>query len=319
MISRKRFLKTAAFGSLLPLSKMRVNKAGTAVNKPLILSTWNFGLEANKKGWEILKAGGSSLDAVEATARVPEADPDNHSVGYGGFPDRDGRVTLDACIMKGNGECGSVAFLEKIKHPVSVARKVMEETPHIMLAGEGALQFAINSGFEETDLLTDEAREEWEKWKIKSEYNPIPNIENHDTIGVLAIDSNGVLSGACTTSGLAFKMRGRVGDSPLIGPGLFVDQEVGAATATGNGEEIIRVAGSHTVVEMMRQGRSPKEACKEAVNRIIRKNEDLSNLQCAFLALNKEGEYGGFAIRNGFSYAVSGKEGERLIESDHEL
>lgn len=312
-------MKITAMGSLFPLNRLRSIKAGNGGNKPLLISTWNFGLEANKTGWEILKRDGSALDAAEATARVPEADPDNHSVGFGGYPDRDGHVTLDACIMKGDGQCGSVAFLEKIMHPVSVARKVMEVTPHIMLTGDGALQFALNSGFQETELLTDKAREEWENWKIKSEYNPIPNIENHDTIGVLAIDHRGDLAGACTTSGLAFKMRGRVGDSPLIGPGLFVDQEVGGATATGNGEEIIRVAGSHTVVEMMRQGRTPVEACKEAVMRIIRKNDDLTNLQCAFIALNKEGEYGAYAIRKGFSYAVSGFDGNQLTESDYEL
>src|SRR5699024_6667253 len=191
------------------------------------------------------------------------SDPDERSVGYGGRPDRDGKVTLDACIMDENANIGSVAALEHIKHPISVARAVMEKTPHVMLVGEGALEFALANGFKKENLLTEKSKKEWEEWLKTSEYKPVVNIENHDTIGMLALDASGNLSGACTTSGMAYKMHGRVGDSPIIGAGLFVDNEVGAATSTGDGEEVIRTVGSHLVVELMRQGNSPQEACEE--------------------------------------------------------
>lgn len=319
MISRKHFLKTAAFGGLLPFQNSGILKSQKKGVKPLVVSTWDFGVEANKVAWNILGDNGTSLDAVEAGVKVPEADPSNHTVGYGGFPDREGKVTLDSCVMDYRNRAGSVAFLEHIKHPVSVARKVMEETPHIMLVGDGALQFALEHGFEKENLLTAEAAAAWENWKVEAEYRPVPNIENHDTIGMLAIDADGNLSGACSTSGLAFKLRGRVGDSPLIGSGLYVDNEVGAATATGHGEEIIRISGSHLVVELMRQGKSPDEACREAVHRIIRNNDDVSELQCGFLAINKDGEYGAFAIREGFNFAVSAQDKHQLIDSRHEL
>ncbi len=319
MISRKHFLKTAAFGGLLPFHNKGFLKSQGSGVKPLVVSTWEFGIEANKVAWNILSNKGASIDAVEAGVKVPEADSSNHTVGYGGFPDREGKVTLDSCVMDHRNMAGSVAFLEHIKHPVSVARKVMEETPHIMLVGEGALQFALEQGFEKENLLTAEATREWENWKVEAEYRPVPNIENHDTIGMLAIDAEGNLSGACSTSGLAFKMRGRVGDSPLIGSGLYVDNEVGAATATGHGEEIIRVSGSHLVVELMRQGKSPEEACREAVLRIIRNNDDVSELQCGFLAINKAGEYGAFAIREGFNFAVSVQNKHELVDSGYEL
>ena len=319
MISRKHFLKTAALGGLLPFRHADLSGRPRPDIKPLVVSTWDFGMEANRAAWAILSDNGSAIDAVEAGVKIPEADPLNHTVGYGGFPDREGRVTLDSCVMDHRNRCGSVAFLEQIKHPVSVARRVMEETPHIMLVGEGALLFALDQGFKKENLLTDEASEAWEKWKVEAEYRPVPNIENHDTIGMLAIDAAGNLSGACSTSGLAFKMRGRVGDSPLIGSGLYVNNEVGAATATGQGEEIIRISGSHLVVELIRQGRSPEQACREAVQRIIRNNDDVSELQCGFLAINKAGEYGAFAIREGFSYAVTSQDKNRLIDSGFAL
>ncbi|MGF1670224.1 MAG: isoaspartyl peptidase/L-asparaginase family protein [Balneolaceae bacterium] len=320
MISRNRFIKTISLGGLFPFSKaLHLTPSDSKKASPIVLSTWSFGVEANRVAWDVIEKGGTALDAVEAGVKIPEADPENYSVGYGGFPDREGRGTLDACVMDHKSRCGSVVFLEHIKHPVSVARKVMEETPHIMLAGEGALQFALEQGFKKENLLTEKARQKWEEWKIESNYRPIPNIENHDTIGMLAIDTDGNLSGACSTSGLAFKMNGRVGDSPLIGSGLFVDNEAGAATATGHGEEIIRIAGSHLVVELMRQGVSPKDACREAVKRIIKNNDDMSDIQCAFLALNRQGEYGAFAVQQGFNFAVTGADGHRLIDSDYEL
>jgi N4-(beta-N-acetylglucosaminyl)-L-asparaginase len=238
-------------------------------------------------------------------------------VGRGGLPDRDGRVTLDACIMNEFGDCGSVACLEHIVNPISVARRVMEKTPHVMLVGDGALEFAIAQGFKKEKLLTENSEKAWREWLKESQYKPIINIENHDTIGMLAIDVNGNLSGSCTTSGLAYKMHGRVGDSPIIGAGLYVDNEIGAACATGLGETVIRQCGSFLVVELMRQGRTPEEACKEAVARIVKHEKDVKDLQVGFLAINKQGEYGSYAIHPGFNFALHNKEGNSLISSDH--
>ncbi|WP_416208513.1 isoaspartyl peptidase/L-asparaginase family protein [Fodinibius sp.] len=317
MISRKKFLKIGVLSGLLPLSKW---SGGSSIShpkgrKPVVLSTWNFGKQANKAAWNVLASNGSALDAVEAGARVPEGNPDIRTVGYGGRPDRDGFVTLDACIMDHNDQCGSVAALQHIKHPISVARKVKEESPHVMLVGEGALDFAVSQGFEKENLLTEESRKDWEEWKKDAEYEPEINIENHDTIGMIALDSAGNVSGACTTSGTAWKMHGRVGDSPLIGSGLFVDNEVGAAAATGLGEEIIRVSGSHLVVENMRRGDSPEMACKRAVERIVSKNDSVEGIQVGFIAVNKEGAYGGYSMQEGFSFAVRNSEEDRLIKA----
>lgn len=312
MTSRRKFLKLSALGASV-LSLPRTLVAAPEVRKPLVLSTWNFGLEANVAAWKVLSSGGRALDAVEAGARVPEADPKETSVGYGGLPDRDGHVTLDACIMDEQGNCGSVAFLEHIMHPISVARAVMEKTPHVMLVGEGALQFALANGFKKKKLLTKESEKAWKDWAKKSEYKPVINVENHDTIGIIAIDAQGNLSGACTTSGMAYKMRGRVGDSPIIGAGLYVDNEVGAATSTGLGEEIIRIVGCHLVVELMRQGHAPEDACRIAVERILKKNPaKAKDIQVGFLALNKQGEYGAYCMQKGFSYAVHDQGGNNL-------
>ncbi|MBC8109719.1 MAG: N(4)-(beta-N-acetylglucosaminyl)-L-asparaginase [Verrucomicrobia bacterium] len=306
--NRRRFLELAALGAVfLSFSKK------TVPVKPVVISTWDFGLQANEAAWKILSQGGKALDAVEQGCWVPEADPTNQSVGLGGLPDRDGKVTLDACIMDESGNCGSVAALEYILHPISVARKVMEKTPHVMLVGEGALQFALANGFKKENLLTPASEKAWQEWLKKSEYKPIINIENkvlgdkknHDTIGMLALDSYGNLSGACTTSGMAFKMHGRVGDSPIIGAGLFVDNEIGAATATGVGEEVIKIVGCHLVIELMRQGNSPEKACRLAVERIVKRSpQKAKEVQVGFLALNKKGEYGAFCLQKGFSFAV---------------
>ncbi len=316
MKSRREFIRLASAGSVLAPLNAFASRASIIENKPIVISTWNFGLQANVEAWKILSNKGRALDAVEAGARVPEGDPKETSVGLGGLPDRDGHVTLDSCIMDEHGNCGSVAYLEHIVHPVSVARKVMEKTPHVMLAGDGALQFALANGFKKEKLLTKESEKIWKEWLKKAEYKPIVNIENHDTIGIVALDANGNLSGACTTSGLAFKMRGRVGDSPIIGAGLYVDNEIGAATATGVGEEVIRIVGCHLVVELMRQGRTPEEACREAVNRILKKSPEKSkDIQVGFLALNKQGEFGAYCLQPGFSYAVYDKEGNRLLNS----
>ncbi len=301
-------LKNQAFG--LPPGEVKPFKGG------LVISTWEHGIEANEAAIKIIANNGRALDAVEAGVMVTEADPKNMSVGIGGFPDRDGIITLDASIIDEKGNCGSVAFLENIVHPISVARLVMENTPHVMLVGEGALQFALESGFKKEDLSTPESTKAWKKWLIKSEYKPIPNIENHDTIGMIAIDKSGNLSGACTTSGMGFKMRGRVGDSPIIGAGLFVDNEVGGATATGTGELVMRTVGSFLVVELMRNGYSPQAACEEAVTRIAKSDVDLTHHQVGYIAVNKQGETGAYCVRPGFNYALH-KDGEnKLIDSE---
>lgn len=313
--TRRDFLKLSALGAgMLPMAQSLA--ATPEATKPIVLSTWNFGLAANEAAWKILSANGRALDAVEAGARVPEADPKETSVGLGGLPDRDGRVTLDACIMDEHGGCGSVAFLEHIVHPISVARLVMEKTPHVMLVGEGALQFALANGFKKEKLLTKESEQAWKEWTKKSEYKPVANIENHDTIGIIALDANGNLSGACTTSGMAYKMHGRVGDSPIIGAGLYVDNEIGAATSTGVGEEVIRIVGCHLVVELMRQGHSPQEACQLAVERILKKNPaKAKEVQVGFLALNKNGEHGAYCLQKGFTYAKYDPTGNKLFDS----
>jgi N4-(beta-N-acetylglucosaminyl)-L-asparaginase len=315
MTTRRDFIKTSTLGATMLTTNFAF--AGKVEGqKPIVLSTWNFGLQANVEAWKVLSKGGRALDAVEAGAKVPEADPEETSVGYGGLPDRDGKVTLDACIMDENGNCGSVAFLQHIVHPISVARAVMEKTPHVMLVGDGALQFALANGFQKKKLLTPKAEKAWKEWLKEKKYKPVINVENHDTIGIIALDANGNLSGACTTSGLAFKMHGRVGDSPIIGAGLYVDNEIGAATSTGMGEEVIRVVGCHLVVELMRQGRSPENACREAVERILKKSpERAKDIQVGFLALNKNGEYGSYCLQKGFNFAVHSAQGNSMVDS----
>ncbi len=340
MSNRRKFLQSSLFGGMAMLLNKKgfVSSSEPAVqqvmNNPIVISTWETGIEANKTAWKILSGGGRALDAVEEGVKVIESSI-NCCVGLGANPDRDGYVTLDACIMDEFFNCGSVAFLERIKHPISVARRVMEKTPHVMLVGIGAQEFAVAEGFPlEGQKLSENAQKAYEEWLKKSEYKPVINIEstkghgpfaptrlengqwNHDTIGMVAMDMNGNLSGSCTTSGMGFKMRGRVGDSPIIGAGLFVDNEVGACTSTGQGEDVIRISGSHTVVEMMRQGLSPEDACKNAIERIIKiKKEKAKEIQVAFLALNKKGEVGAFAIQKGFSYALRNGDTEKLVPS----
>lgn len=289
--------------------------ASSLASRPMVISTWNHGMAANEAAWKVLKQGGRALDAVEMGVRVAELDPDVTSVGYGGFPDREGIVSLDACIMDEHSNCGSVTFLQHIKNPVSVARKVMELTPHVMLSGEGALQFALANGFEKEELLTENARQRWEEWKKSSTNMPV-DLHNHDTISTLAIDERGDISGACTTSGMAFKYHGRVGDSPIIGAGLYVDNEIGAAGATGVGELILKIVGSHSIVENMRHGYTPQEACEEAVQRALKKVPDARNQPIYFIALNKAGEYGAYGTNKSFKYALyTEQEGNRLIQA----
>ncbi len=333
MLNRRTFLQSSLFTSASIFIKKTVIGAASPKkrNKPLVISTWEPNVTANAEAWKILGKGGKAIDAVEAGVQIPEANPHDQSVGYGGLPDRDGKVTLDACIMDETGNCGGVVFLEYIVHPIKVARLVMDKTPHVLLAGEGALQFALENGFKKENLLTPESEKAWKDWLKTSKYDPmtIPKLlqekdlkdgrgqqHNHDTIGMIALDEAGNLSGACTTSGMAYKMRGRVGDSPIIGAGLFVDNEVGAATSTGVGEEVIRICGSHTVVEYMRMGLSPDEACKKTVERIAKKRGDKANdLQVGFIAVNTNGDIGGYALQKGFTYAVQTTEGSKVYHS----
>lgn len=339
MINRRKFLRASAFtGFASLLTKTGWSESVYSIkDNPVVISTWDAGLRANKAAWEVLSNGGRALDAVEKGVMVTESEQ-SCCVGLGANPDRDGFVTLDACIMDEFSNCGSVAFLERIKHPISVARRVMEKTPHVMLVGSGAQQFAIAEGFPlEEQKLSPDAQNAYENWLKKSEYKPPAiNVEstgghgpfapaklengewNHDTIGMVAMDANGNLSGSCTTSGAGFKMRGRVGDSPIIGAGLFVDNEVGACTATGQGEDVIRIAGSHTVVELMRQGSSPEKACKKAIERIIKiKGAKAKDIQVAFLAVNKKGQVGAYAIHKGFSYAIRRNDREEMVAAKY--
>jgi len=340
MFDRRKFIRFSAFtgfASVLARKSFAATDAQTITGKPIVISTWDAGINANKGAWDVLKNGGRALDAVEKGVMVTESEI-SCCVGLGANPDRDGFVTLDSCIMDENYNCGSVAFLERIKHPVSVARRVMEKTPHVMLVGSGAQQFAIAEGFPlEEQKLSPNAEKSYNEWLKKSEYKPPAiNVEkkgdhgpfapsrlengewNHDTIGMLAMDTNGNLSGSCTTSGAGFKMRGRVGDSPIIGAGLFVDNEIGACTATGQGEDVIRVAGSHSVVELMRQGLTPEAACKKIIQRIIKiKGSKANDIQVAFLAMNKKGQIGCYAIHKGFQYAIKTADTEKLVDSKY--
>jgi N4-(beta-N-acetylglucosaminyl)-L-asparaginase len=304
-MKRRNFIKAGAVGLASPIllagkKKMKVNK-----NNPIVVSTWLHGIPANEASIKVLKKNGSALDAVEAGVRVTEADAENQSVGLGGRPDSEGNVTLDACIMDSDGNAGSVAFLQNIKHPISVARKVMEKTDHVMLAGKGAFEFALKNGFKKENLLTEQSRKGWLEWKkdnnIKDSWGPN---DDHDTITSLAQDNDGNLSGACTTSGLAYKLHGRVGDSPIIGAGMYVDNEVGAAGATGMGELVMKTCGSFLVVELMRQGYSAMEACNEAVNRIVKQEGGKTKLQVGYIALGKDGSIGYSSIQKGFQYAL---------------
>lgn len=345
MASRRSFLRIGTIslpllGKLSDVFSKSANATAIAT-QPTVVSTWDSGVIANNAAWKVLASGGRAIDAVEQAGIAIENDG-GCCVGLMANPDRDGHVTLDACIMDEAANCGSVAFLERIKHPVSVARKVMETTPHVMLVGAGAQQFALQNGFPlEPDRLSADAQKAYNTWLKKSEYKPVINIENqakpaqrkghgpfapsffddgtpnHDTMGTIALDGQGNASGMCTTSGMAFKLRGRLGDSPIIGAGLFVDNEVGAAVATGQGEEVIRIAGTHLVVEFMRQGLSPEEACRRAVERVIKRNPaKAKEFQVAFIAINKQGIVGAYAVQKGFSYTVTNDNtGPKVIPS----
>ena len=320
MSTRRSFLSKTLFGTLAAGTlDFKTLFAGTPATKnagPIVIATWD-NRKATDAAWQVLSKGGRALDAVEAGARVPEADPKDTSVGYGGFPDREGKVTLDACIMDEFGMAGSVCAMEHIMHPISVARLVMEKTPHVMLVGEGALQFALEQGFKKENLLTPEAEKAWKEWLVKSEYKTKVNWERHDTIGIVAMDAQQRISGACTTSGMAFKMHGRVGDSPVIGAGMFSDNEVGAAACTGLGEILLRTLGSFLVVEEMRRGKSPAKAAKTVIQRIAAKYPEIAkNNQVGFVAIDKQGRFGAYALQKGFNYAVYQNGVNQLFESE---
>lgn len=324
-MKRRELIKIIGLGSLVfGLKKNAFSETNKSRKGPIVLSTWyNQSQTANVAAWNILQNKGSALDAVEAGVQVSENDVNNCCVGLGANPDREGHVTLDASIMNHKFQIGAVAAMERIKSPIHVARQVMENSPHVFIVGQGAQEFAVSQGAKlEDETLSDHAQKSYNEWLKKSEYKPIINIEknhgpqvpmelesgefNHDTIGMIAMDEDGNLSGACTTSGMAFKMRGRVGDSPVIGAGLYVDNEIGAATATGHGEEVIRICGSFLVVEFMRQGYSPEQACKKAVERIQKATpRNPKEIQVGFIAINKKGEYGAYALQDGFDFGVT--------------
>jgi isoaspartyl peptidase/L-asparaginase-like protein (Ntn-hydrolase superfamily) len=319
-MNRRDFIKSSiAFSSLLAAGGfLNTNCRAKLRGNPVVISTWDHGLDANKEAARVLLDGKSALDAVEAGVRVSEADPEVNSVGYGGLPDEDGRVTLDASIMDSNGNAGSVACIENIMHPISVARLVMERSDHVMLVGEGAKRFALAHGFKEENLLTEDSRKRWLEWKEKmsdkDDWGPqlVDSLQTHDTISMLALDQDGNLAGACTTSGLAYKIHGRVGDSPIVGAGMYSDNDVGAAGATGRGEEVIKTCGSFLIVELMRRGRSPHEAVNEALSRLIKKYHGRPDFQVAYIALRKDGEIGAGSIKPGFQYALF-KNGENRL------
>lgn len=321
-MKRRKFLKNTAltgigistFSSVLGYptlsQKIMSNKF------PITIATWNFP-NASIKAGEMLAAGATALDAVEQGVMIEEANLKNSTVGKGGAPDRDGNVTLDACIMAPDGNAGAVVYLKNNIHAVSVARRVMEKTPHVMLAGEGADQFALQEGFAKEELLTENSAKAYKEWLKDKEYKPIINIENHDTIGMLCIDQYGDIAGACTSSGLSYKMNGRVGDSPIIGAGLFLDNQIGGAVATGLGEAIMKNVSSFLIVELMRNGKTPQEACEIAVQRIIISNPNYKEFQAAFIAINKAGETGSFCIQKGFSYVKYHEGKNKNIQSPY--
>jgi len=328
MANRRNFIRKLGLGSAALMTAPRLfaieeNKVGQLQKQsspPIVISTWGHGITANAEALRLLKNGDTALNAAEKGVRVVEADPNNHSVGIGGYPDASGRVTLDASIMDHLGHAGGVAFLEEIVHPISVARKVMEKTPHVLLAGAGALEFAIKNGFEQQNLLTPEMEEAWKKWAETAEYKPVVNFESHDTIGLLALDTEQHLAAACTTSGMPYKLPGRIGDSPIIGAGLYVDGEVGAATATGMGELMMKTLGSFLIVELMRNGHSAQAACKIAVKRIWDKysaDQNCEYFQVGYLALGKNGDIGAFSLLPGFQYALAVDGENKLMDSDY--
>lgn len=331
-MDRRTFLKSVGLASgastllgtipELATSKIAESIAPQRGTGSVIISTWDFKLPVNQTAARILENGGSVLDAIEQAIRLVEADPKVTTVGRGGYPDRDGHLTLDASIMDSNGNAGAVVYLEGIMHPISVARLVMEKTQHVILAGDGALQFAVENGLKKQSLLTEDSRKEYQRWLKENHYNPPINKHNHDTIGLLVLDARGSMAGGCSTSGAAWKMHGRVGDSPIIGAGLYVDNEIGAATSTGLGEAVLKISGSFLIVEMMRSGLSPQQACERTVQRLLQKQpkyRDMEGFFVGFVAMNRSGEIGAYCSRKGFQYSLYRDGVNSIHDSDYLL
>jgi isoaspartyl peptidase/L-asparaginase-like protein (Ntn-hydrolase superfamily) len=319
-MQRRDFLRAGAM-AYAGLSVVRSTSAETPGSDPsqfpVVISTWDFGLTPNREAYDRLREGDSPLDAVQHGVMRVEADPEVTSVGIGGYPNRDGVVELDAALMDGRTlAAGGVAGLREIKHPVAVARKVMEHTPHVLLVGDGARRFALEQGFEAEELLTDKARQAWEKYRAKQEQ---PAGDNHDTIGLVALRPDGRMAAACTTSGLAWKLPGRVGDSPLVGHGLYCDDQAGGAAATGVGEDVIRVCGSYQVVEFMRQGLHPNVAVRRVLQRMLRREGADPTHSVGFVALRADGEVGFASTRPGFQVTLSRRGRHEVLDAPNLL
>jgi len=321
-ITRRNFLTRTSLGlaggaALSAVKGADSIPADSVGEMPLVVSTWAFGMPANDAALKALLGGGTILDAVEQGIWVPESDQGNSSVGLSGQPNAAGVVQLDACIMSGPGHrAGSVAAIEGIRHPISAARRVMEKTPHVMLVGEGARMFALEEGLESVENNTAERYQVWRKKRAAAKLpanSSTKNPGNHDTIALLVLGTDGSIAGGCSTSGWGGKLPGRVGDSPIIGSGLYVDNDVGAAGATGLGENVMRYCGSFLVVELMRQGLSPEEACLEAIRRIARKDPKGTGISVSFVALDREGRYGAAGSAKGFKFAVATKTSSRVL------
>lgn len=273
---------------------------------PVFVSTWSFGQPVNDAAVATFLRTGQLLDAIEQGIWVAEADPQNATVGLGGLPNRAGVVQLDACIMWGpTHRAGSVAALEQILHPISVARRIMERTPHVMLVGRDAQQFALEQGFELTELLTEQRRRQWQEWCAEQAARSAAGPPSHDTITLLGLGPTGELAGGCSTSGRAYKLPGRVGDSPIIGSGLYVDSDVGAAGATGWGENLMRHCAAMQVVQRMREGLDPMQACRETVARILAKDRPTENPSVNVLALDRHGRWGAAGTDPDYCCAVA--------------
>jgi isoaspartyl peptidase/L-asparaginase-like protein (Ntn-hydrolase superfamily) len=319
-ITRRKFVSQATTGLLAGVALPQSYGAESppeseSGEKPLIVSTWRFGKASNDEALTVLLAGGAILDAIEQGIWVTESDRANPSVGLGGGPNAAGVVQLDACIMLGPGhKAGSVAALEGIKHPISVARRVMEKTKHVMLVGEGARMFALEEGLESVETDSRERYEAWQKQRAQQRAKgPARDPHNHDTLALLVVSADGTIAGGCSTSGWGGKLPGRVGDSPIIGSGLYVDNEVGAAGATGLGENIMRYCGSFMVVEFMRQGLHPQEACRQAIKRIAGQDPKGFDISVNFVALDKQGRHGAAGTDKGFEFSVASRSGSRML------
>ena len=313
-MDRRTFLQAGTLAGFdLALTRSAASAAPAARPEKIrrVLSTHPSGMTANRVAARVLAEGGGPVEAVQRGVMVTEADPEDTSVGYGGYPNAAGVVELDAAIMDGaNLDAGAVASLRGIMHPVAVARQVMEETPHVLLVGEGARRFALSQGFRSRNLLTPRAKQAWKEWKNTRR----SSARNHDTIGMIARDADGRMAAACTTSGLAWKLPGRVGDSPLVGHGLYCDETAGGACGSGIGEEVIKVCGSYRVVEYMREGVDPEEAIRRVLRRIVSRNPAMRDEFIGFVAMRADGAMGYASTTSGFQASV--QVGEEAVLHD---